>query len=441
MTLSTNRLAQLAAIGVASLLVLLPFHAFLSVWIGSSFDLYTAARLWKEVLLAAVGIAALVLLCKDKKRLAGLPGKPLFWVMGAYVALHIVLGLWALAAQRVNLTALLYALDVNLRLVAVFFVAWVIAGKVPWLPRRWAGLLILPAAAVVLFGLLQAFVLPSDILQHVGYGPHTIAAFQTVDQKPDYIRLQSTLRGANPLGAYLIVIITAAVGLLFNKRFSTKSKLALCLLLVLSSVVLGLTYSRSAYLGAVAAAFTALWLLVQNGRSRFTLFLASTFALVMVALFFSLLQGNNTFQNIFFHTDETSLSGASSNEKRAGALEQGVHDVVHEPLGRGPGTAGPASQYNNHPNRIAENYYLQIGQEVGWLGLGLFIAMLALVAAALLRRRADTLAVVLLASLVGLSLVNMLSHAWADDTLAYVWWGLAGIALARPAILARDETH
>jgi hypothetical protein len=23
----------------------------------------------------------------------------------------------------------------------------------------------------------------------------------------------------------------------------------------------------------------------------------------------------------------------------------------------------------------------------------------------------------------------MLSHAWADDTLAYVWWGLAGIAM------------
>ena len=24
----------------------------------------------------------------------------------------------------------------------------------------------------------------------------------------------------------------------------------------------------------------------------------------------------------------------------------------------------------------------------------------------------------------------MLSHAWTDDTLAYVWWGLAGIAMA-----------
>jgi hypothetical protein len=32
-----------------------------------------------------------------------------------------------------------------------------------------------------------------------------------------------------------------------------------------------------------------------------------------------------------------------------------------------------------------------------------------------------------------LTVVNLLSHAWADDTLTYVWWGLAGIAMAQPA--------
>jgi len=26
----------------------------------------------------------------------------------------------------------------------------------------------------------------------------------------------------------------------------------------------------------------------------------------------------------------------------------------------------------------------------------------------------------------------MVSHAWADDTLAFLWWGLAGIALGKP---------
>jgi hypothetical protein len=25
----------------------------------------------------------------------------------------------------------------------------------------------------------------------------------------------------------------------------------------------------------------------------------------------------------------------------------------------------------------------------------------------------------------------MLSHAWADDTISLLWWGLAGVAVAR----------
>jgi uncharacterized membrane protein YuzA (DUF378 family) len=46
----------------------------------------------------------------------------------------------------------------------------------------------------------------------------------------------------------------------------------------------------------------------------------------------------------------------------------------------------------------------------------------------------DDLAAALLAGLIGLTFVNMLSHAWADDTLSYLFWGLTGIALY-PAIL------
>jgi hypothetical protein len=45
-------------------------------------------------------------------------------------------------------------------------------------------------------------------------------------------------------------------------------------------------------------------------------------------------------------------------------------------------------------------------------------------------RRSEILARFLLASLAGITFVNLLSHAWADDTLAYLWWGLAGLAIA-----------
>jgi hypothetical protein len=42
------------------------------------------------------------------------------------------------------------------------------------------------------------------------------------------------------------------------------------------------------------------------------------------------------------------------------------------------------------------------------------------------------LALVLFASFIGISFVNLLSHAWTDDTIAYIWWGLAGAAMALP---------
>ena len=102
------------------------------------------------------------------------------------------------------------------------------------------------------------------------------------------------------------------------------------------------------------------------------------------------------------------------------------------------GSAGPASVYNSHKVRIAENYFVQIGQETGWLGFGLFIAINVLLGQALWRRRSDPLALGLFAALLGLSFINLLSHAWADDTLGLLWWGLAGVALA-PGILKRKH--
>jgi hypothetical protein len=107
----------------------------------------------------------------------------------------------------------------------------------------------------------------------------------------------------------------------------------------------------------------------------------------------------------------------------------GLRDIAAEPLGGGPGSAGPASFYNGAP-RIAENYFIQVGQEVGVVGLGLFAAITVLIGQRLLRGRTVLLNQVLFASLVGLVAVNLLLHAWTDDTLAYIWWGLAGAAVA-----------
>ena len=151
---------------------------------------------------------------------------------------------------------------------------------------------------------------------------------------------------------------------------------------------------------------------------------------VSVGLYISF-RHNTRFQNFVFHTQTNSAVKSTSDQGHTSALKNGLHDVIHNPLGNGPGSAGPASVYNTgHPTRIAENFYVQIGQEAGWLGLLLFILINVGVGYLLWLRRSDPLALCLFASLIGLSFINMLSHSWADDTIAYLWWGLAGIAMA-----------
>lgn len=434
----TSKLTTFGAYLVAGILVLLPFHALLSVWVGSNLGVYEYVRLWKELLLVVLLIITTILFWRDKALRQRLQAWPVFWLMLGYTALTVVAGVVALAAHQVSAKALLYGLTVNLRFILFFGVCAVLAAKTPWLRANWQKLLLVPAVAVIAFGLLQAFALPHGVLQHVGYGPDTIPAYQTVDQKPDYARVQSTLRGPNPLGAYLVLIIAGAVAVLVVAK--KWARLLLGGLLVAALVVLGQTYSRSAYIGALVTLAVAFWMLLKSRQAKRWVLVGAAALVVAGGLAIAGLRQNDLVQNTFFHTDESSLSSHSSNQDRATALQTGLNQVLHQPLGRGPGTAGPASVYNRGQVRIAEDYYLQIGQEVGWLGLGLFVAILIAVGHQLYGQRRDRLAVVLFASLVGISIINLLSHAWADDTLSLLWWGLAGLCLS--AILgSRNEAR
>jgi O-antigen ligase len=208
--------------------------------------------------------------------------------------------------------------------------------------------------------------------------------------------------------------------------------------MVLSLIALFFTYSRSAYIG-LALSLTTLYYLVKlnkNWRRKYTILCSAT--VIILALLVLVFRYNSVAQNILFHTDSTSKSPTSSNAVRFSALKTGFDEVIHQPFGQGPGSAGPASVHNNHPARIAENYYIQIAQETGWLGLAIFIVINIMVGLRLWRRQRDPLASLLLASFIGISLVNLVSHEWADDTLSLIWWGMAGIALT-PAILKKDK--
>jgi ABC-type multidrug transport system fused ATPase/permease subunit len=415
---------------IAIILLIVPFQAFITVWLSSLIGHYTALRLWDEVCLGLALLLAAALLLHSRPLRRVFYQWRLVWLILAYAVLVLVCGAVAIVRHQVTSKALGYGLIVDLRFLVFFLVCAVAASSTVWLKRHWRELLFGPAVVVVIFGLFQHFVLSKDFLKHFGYGPDTIRPYQTVNQNNHYVRISSTLRGPNPLGAYLLVILSGLM-VYAMKLKKVWPLTAVAVFGIAGLICLFYSYSRSAWVGSVVAVGLVVVIGLSLKKRQYTYIIAGLFGLVIIGAVTTIaLRHNSRFEDIIFHTNQNSTVTTSSDQAHESYFRSGLSDVIHQPLGHGPGTAGPASVYNNHPARLAENYFLQIGQETGWLGLVLFIAINWFVGKQLWDKRRDSLALLLLATLIGISLVNMLSYAWTDDSLSYIWWGLAGIMLS-----------
>lgn len=422
-------LVQFLGLSAACILVLLPFHAFLTVWVSQLVGHYTAVRLWKEALLAVAAGGTIYLRARYPALRQRFFAPRFLWPVWLFVAVQILWGLVAYITHGVTAKALGYGLISNTRYVLFFAVVWAVAAVAPQLRRQWQRLVFWPLAVVLLVGLLQYFVLPYDVLRHFGYSSATIFPYEDINSNLHYIRIMSTLRGANPLGAYVAVMLCLVLAI---RRYHSWWWYTL---LAAGLAVLALTFSRGAWIGFAGGACVVVAAYLPFRKWRWQLAAGGTVALLVAVGAVLFLHHNTTFQNVFLHTQANSAVATTSNTGHTTALQQGLHDMAAEPFGRGTGTAGPASVYNTgHPARIAENYFIQIAQETGWIGLVLFLAVNSIIFVQLWQRRHDTLALGLCAGLAAASVIGLFSHVWTDDTLAYVWWGLAGIALA-PAIL------
>lgn len=429
---TSSQLATVMAWVVLAILFLLPFHAFLTTWAASHVGYYDQVRVWKELIILILSLGSVVLLVKDKPLRHQFFGSKLTILIGLYIVLGLLRTAYGYNQGITTIEASAYGMLGAFRYLVFFLVVWLIASRSTLLQRQWAFAIVGPATIVVVFGLLQQFVLDKNFLTHFGYGPATMPAYQSVDQKDAYIRAQSTLRGPNPLGAYLALMITVLTGMFYKFK---SYRFSFGLLVAGSAVLLYFSYSRSAWVGLAIS--LAVWILLAIKDKKVLKFLAITTIATSVVLAITViaLRNNNYVQNTLFHTDETSQSSTSTNSVRTQAIHEGVNDVLQHPLGQGLGSAGPASTRGPAP-KIAENYYIQVAQEVGIVGLVLYLSVTVGLGYKLFRRRDELLPQVLLASLVGISVINLVSHAWMDDTLSLLWWGLAGIALATVSVPA-----
>lgn len=421
----------LGAIYIALILTVfigIVLHAPISVSFGVLFPEYDLLiKSWKEILMGIALMIALVSITRLKawKQF----NTPVIWLIGAFALMNILL----IPFFYKGFDATVAGLFINLRYLLFFLLVYVALVLYPGAYKLFIKAFIVGAVIVIGFALLQITVLPHDILKYIGYSTTTISPFLTVDQNMDYIRINSTLRGPNPLGAYAMIALALGVSLLLSRlrALSRRDTWLLAALAIGSALTVWVTYARSALIGTAAAIGIVLLVLYRGKISRAVWISLAAIVLGLSVLTF-VFKDTQFVSQVVLHEDPEEGGTVNSNDGHAESLVEGTTRMLQQPFGAGIGSTGSASLLSDAPF-IVESQYLFVAHEVGWLGLVLFVVIFWLVLTQLWRKRRHWFALGVFASGIGLAIIGLLLPVFTDDTVAIVWWGLAAIAICVPS--------
>lgn len=178
-------------------------------------------------------------------------------------------------------------------------------------------------------------------------------------------RAQGVLAGPNALALFMLPIFALSL-VFFNKSAIFKA------FAVVSSLIIILTFSRSALIGLLVIVFIKIWQKCKKNIGTLkTSILFALILLVFVALGV-LLNKTDWGEQIISHN-----SSSSMRYEQYQRIWQQKYDIGL--LGRGLGTAGPSSinRLDGGENHWTENVYLDIFEELGAVGVALFVLLIA----------------------------------------------------------------
>lgn len=401
-------------------------HAPLMVGFGTLWpDMALLIKSWKEILLGVALLLALVIVTQQGRWREFLRDK-LLLLIAAFAAVNVLL----IPLYFTGFEATVAGLFINLRFLLFFVLVYVALRLYPNWYRTFIIVFAAGVAVVLGFAVLQSTILPHDVLKYIGYGPSTIMPYLTVDQNYDFVRINSTLRGPNPLGAYAVIALAVALAYWFanTRKLTRQHQWILGAIGVAGAIALWASYSRSAAVAAIVAV-GIVGIVVFGKRISKALWISMAIVALLVSGSFVALRDTYFVSNIILHEDPNESGAVNSNDGHVESLLDGTDRMLRQPLGAGIGSTGSASLMADE-TVIIENQYLFIAHENGWLGLALFIAINWLVLQRLWLRRRHWLGLGVFASGIGLVLIGLLLPVWVDDTVSIIWWGLAAIVLA-----------
>lgn len=456
--MSLQRLREALAI---AFLVLLPFHAFgitvlTRIIAGPGHAPLPQLAIWKEGLLAIIVAIAMVEFLGQRLRHRA---RIHFDAIDACITLlGIIAVVYGINDKVLFTQRFLYGLRYDVLLPACFL----LLRRVPW-SVHWSAavvrLLPLTGVLVVLLGSI-GLLLPLPVLTALGYSDmHSLydaggalAPYQQLGESA-VRRMQSVMSGPNQLGLWLLLPYAVLLHAVLGRSIGTVRSLWAAIAakpwhaagFLIIDVGIGLTFSRAAWM---AATVIVLVMLRRACTRRFFLKVLGCL-LCIAALGIALLLA----------VAPQTLLRATSNRGHIERPLAAMRIIKAHPLGLGLGAAGPAAHRGRptcvelpagsdaswaavHQNLcvfvggaqvqpkgdacdcplLPENWYLQIGVELGVLGMTLFLALVLLL---LLRMRDD---VPIFLAFLGVALAGLFLHSFEDFGVAATLWLLAAAA-------------
>jgi O-antigen ligase len=218
------------------------------------------------------------------------------------------------------------------------------------------------------------------------------------------LRAYGTLPHPNILGGFVLICLTGPIYLfVVNQR----PNYAALLLLVLGIILLGLTFSRSAWLGLISFLAVLSMKSKHLDRKRLSLLLASCILTIILTLFPLRSFLLSRIGDPSIHTEQISTVGRSW-------LAQQAINTFREHSIAGVGVGSFILELSEHavegaPIEPVHNIFLLIGSELGILGLLLLAGLIVAVTQQTIRIRSPQ-AILASGTLAGLGMISLFDH-------------------------------
>jgi hypothetical protein len=452
---------------VLLLIAILPFHALLVTYgtkliYGPGHSPVLFLALWKEALVVIILLLIFIeLFFVDKKKIIQIIRDGAKWKFGLDKVTWCALGIILLAFVTELWTDVpnmqwAYGFKYTVFPLIVFLMCRQVSWDEDFLDKKIIPVLISVSGVVALYGIVSFF-LPQSFFSALGYSDahslyapgSSLSAFQQISGT-SIRRIQSVFAGPNQLGIWLVIAWSL---LICSNRKRVACRLSL---IALVAVALFLTFSRSAWIAAFVITIIAISLQLKGKAKVITL--SSIVGLVIACI------------SIIYISAPELIDRSISNKHHFERTRDGVIAMVKNPLGHGLGTAGPASnkfsdacmhfesgadiswasdrsdlclfvegEQVQSTDRacicpvLPENWYVQVGYELGIVGFMMFVALVIFVIkrgqTPLMKSKMCCNNIVILAFL-GISIAALFLHAWEDSAVAYTLWILVGIVLS-----------